>query len=72
MEKFLPIHQSLHYYTRNGRSLYWKIVVKFWGVLKVYERRNTPRLVEKRRVDRLKLVSAFLCFRRAIVSKQEM
>ena len=72
MEKFLPIHQSLYYYTRNGRSLYWKIVVKFWGVLTVYERRTAPRLVEKRRVDRLKPVCVFLCFRHAIASTQEM
>ena len=34
MEKFLPIHQSIYYYTRNDRSLYWNIVLKISGDLR--------------------------------------
>jgi hypothetical protein len=33
MEKFLPIHQSIYNYTRNGQSLYWKVVLKMQRIL---------------------------------------
>ena len=34
MEKFLPIHQSLYYYTRNIPSPYWKFIVEIYKILR--------------------------------------
>jgi hypothetical protein len=30
MEKFLPVHQSIYYYTRNVPIPHWKVVVEIY------------------------------------------